>query len=105
LYRNIYTKMKVTFEWNEGNEPKSYTKHGVSNLEAEAVFQDEGKLHFRDPLHSSDESRFVTIGRSNRPRILFIAWTLRRAKVRIISARPASRKERKLYEKKSKKTK
>ena len=96
--------MDVEFEWDDGNNVKSYSKHGVSCLEAESVFQDHQRLDFNDPLHSGDESRFVTIGRSNRPRVLFLAWTIRNtAKVRIISARPASRKERGIYEKKSKK--
>lgn len=90
--------MKVRFDWDGGNEPKSYTKHGVSRQEAESVFQDRDRLDFRDPLHSDAEDRFVTLGRSSRPRVLFIAWTLRRDLVRVISARPASRKERHVYE-------
>ncbi len=91
--------MKVEFEWDFGNDTKSYTKHGVSCLEAESVFQDKARSDYLDPLHSSVESRFLTIGMSSRPRILLLAWTLRRKKVRIISARPASKKERGLYEK------
>jgi uncharacterized DUF497 family protein len=94
--------MKVTFEWDAGNELKSYTKHGVSTYESESVFQDQFRLDFSDPLHSLSENRFITLGRSNRPRILCIAWTLRQKKVRIISARPASRAERGVYEEKNK---
>ncbi|HEX5037883.1 MAG TPA: BrnT family toxin [bacterium] len=94
--------MKVAFEWDGGNDVKSYTKHGVSRQEAESVFQDDRKLHFSDPFHSKGERRYITVGRSAHPRILFIAWTLRGTKVRIISARPASRKERKVYEEKNK---
>ena len=90
--------MKVTFQWDAGNEVKSYTKHGVSKEEAESVFQDERRLDFPDPLHSRAENRFITLGRSSRPRVLFMAWTLRRATVRVISVRPASRKERGVYE-------
>lgn len=93
--------MKVEFEWDEGNDVKSYSKHGVSCLEAESLFQDERRLDFRDPLHSQDEERFVTLGQSSRPRILFAAWTLRKGKVRVISVRPASRKERNVYEEKN----
>lgn len=95
--------MKVSFEWNPGNNIKNYTKHGISCEEAESVFQDEKRLDFPDPLHSHSEDRFITLGKSNRPRILFVAWTLRRKSVRIISARPASRKERKVYEEKNRK--
>lgn len=94
--------MKVTFEWDSGNQVKNYTKHGVSRLETESVFQDKKRLDFPDPLHSGIEDRFVTVGRSNRPRILFVAWTLRENKVRVISARPASKKEREIYEEKNK---
>jgi len=92
--------MKVFFEWDAGNDVKSYTKHGVSCLEAESVFQDPQRLDFSDPLHSSREKQYISLGRSNRPRTLCLAWTLRRNKVRIISARPTSRKERTLYEEK-----
>lgn len=93
---------KVKFEWDAGNETKSYTKHGVSNLEAESVFQDVQRIDFYDPLHSRKENRLITLGKSNRDRIMFIAWTLRTHKVRIISVRPASKKERGIYEEKNK---
>lgn len=93
--------MKITFEWEAGNDTKSYSKHGVSCQEAESVFQDAHRLDFPDPFHSKTERRYITIGRSNRPRVLCIAWTLRGRLVRIVSARPASRKERNVYEKKS----
>ncbi|MBF0361915.1 MAG: BrnT family toxin [Oligoflexia bacterium] len=89
---------RVEFEWDEGNNTKNYSKHGVSCLEAESVFQDDYRLDFTDPFHSISEKRYLTLGRSNRPRILIIAWTLRGIKVRIISARPASKKERAVYE-------
>lgn len=94
--------MKVTFEWDAANNVKSYTKHGVSCEEAESVFQDLLRLDFADPLHSRSEDRYLTVGRSTRSRMLLIAWTRRGAKVRVISARPASRKERKIYEEKNK---
>jgi len=95
--------MKVVFEWDSGNQVKNYTKHGVSRLETESIFQDGKRLDFPDPLHSEVEDRFVTVGRSNRPRILFVAWALRGKKVRVISARPASKKERRIYEQKNQK--
>ena len=94
--------MRVEFQWDTGNEVKSYTKHGVSREEAESVFQDPGRLDFPDPLHSGAEDRFVTLGRSSRPRMLFVAWTLRGTRARVISVRPASRKERGVYEEKAK---
>lgn len=98
--------MRVTFEWDDGNEIKNYTKHGVSCQEAESVFQDSTRVDFADPLHSAAETRYVTLGRSSRPRLLFLAWTRRSTSVRVISARPASRKERQVYaEKNQKRTK
>ena len=92
---------KVDFQWDAGNDVKSYTKHGVSREEAESAFQDEHRLDFADPLHSHRENRFVTLARSARPRVLLGAWTLRGRHVRVISARPASRKERTVYEAKN----
>ena len=92
--------MRVDFDWDDGNDVKNYTKHGVSELEAESLFQDVDRLDYRDPIRFEDETRFVTMGRSNRPRVLFCAWTLRGRKARIISVRPASRKERLVYEEK-----
>lgn len=93
---------RVEFQWDAGNDVKSYTKHGVSREEAESAFQDETRLDFRDPLHSQREDRFVTLARSSRPRILLVAWTLRGRYARVISARPASRSERRVYEEKNK---
>ena len=93
--------MKVTFEWDRGNELKSYVKHGVSVMEAESVFQDPLRLDFADPLHSKEEKRFIALGKSNRPRLLFVAWTLRQNRVRIISVRSASKKEKRVYEEKN----
>ena len=93
--------VRVHFQWDAGNDTKSYTKHGVSREEAESVFQDSRRLDFPDPLHSAKEGRFVTLGRSSHPRVLFVAWTLRSRRVRVISVRPASKKERVVYEKAS----
>lgn len=95
--------MEVRFEWDDANNVKNYTKHGVSCEEAESVFQDVSRFDYHDPLRPQTEKRYVTLGRSNRPRILLIAWTLRGEYVRVISARPASRRERKIYEEKNKK--
>ena len=96
-----YNVRRVRFEWDAGNNTKSYTKHGVSSEESESVFQDERRLDFPDPLHSGKKNRFVTLGRSSHPRVLFVAWTLRGQIVRVISVRPASRKERAVYEDKN----
>ena len=87
----------LQFDWDDGNNTKNYSKHGVSTQEAESLFQDPSRLDFADPLHSQDETRFVSIGQTSRPRVLFAAWTIRYEFVRIISIRPASLKERQIY--------
>ncbi|MBI4238952.1 MAG: BrnT family toxin [Deltaproteobacteria bacterium] len=91
----------MAFEWDHGNDTKNYSKHGVSCQEAESAFQDRRRLDFDDPFHSRAERRYITLGQSSRPRLLCVAWTLRGTHVRIISVRPASRKERHLYEEKN----
>jgi uncharacterized protein len=73
-------------------------KHGVSFDEASTVFQDSLSITISDPLHSEDEERFVVIGYSCQNRLLVVVHTDRGDRIRIISARPASRKERRTYE-------
>ena len=74
-------------------------------MEAESLFQDEFRVDFRDLTHSQSENRFISLGKSSRPRLLFAAWTLRTNKIRIISVRPASKNERGVYEEKNKQRK
>ena len=73
-------------------------KHRVTFEEAASVFLDPSALTFWDPDHSEEEVREITIGRSARHRVLFIAHAPRDGRVRIISARKATRKEQKQYE-------
>jgi len=73
-------------------------KHGVSFEEAASVFLDPAALTFLDPDHSEDEERAITIGRSARHRVLFVAHTEREDRLRIISARRATRQEQEQYE-------
>jgi len=92
-------KHKIIFEWDQWNVQKNEDKHGVSTTEAESVFFDSAYKLFEDVKHSSpSEMRYVLFGRSLENRILMISFTKREGRVRIISARPASRKERNLYE-------
>lgn len=89
---------KVTeFEWDKGNLDKSYNKHGITPNEAEEVFLDEEQLVLEDVKHSEKEKRFTIIGKSRKETILFIAFTVRRNKIRVISARKANSKERGKY--------
>jgi len=73
-------------------------KHGVSFEEACTAFKDPLSLTIDDPLHSNDEKRLVLIGMSYDNRILVVVHTERGDKIRIISARKATKKERKYYE-------
>jgi len=90
--------MTLGFEWNAEKAKTNLSKHGVSFDEASTVFKDELSITIADPMHSDDEDRFVVIGCSHRNRILIVVHTDRGDRIRIISARPATRKERKYYE-------
>jgi len=86
------------FEWDEGNATKNYLKHKVTQYECEEVFSN-NPLVLKDATHSQKEERFLAWGKTNKKTVLTIAHTIRNNKIRVISARPASRKERKDYEK------
>jgi len=90
----------IEFEWDEGNEQKNWIKHNVSAKEAEEPFLTEEQLILEDIQHSTrNEARYILIGKSKQERILFIVYTIRVGKIRIISARDTDRKEVLLYEK------
>jgi len=89
------------FIWDKGNKDKNWIKHKVTNQEGEEVFFDEEKKTFKDKLHSKGEERFRIIGRTKGGRLLFVVFTIRRNRVRIISARDINKKEVKLYEEKT----
>ena len=91
--------MPLTFEWDEKKARSNATKHGVRFDDASTVFADSLSLTILDPTHSHDEERFVTIGRSHRGKLLVVVHTDRGDNIRIISARSASRRERRTYEK------
>jgi uncharacterized protein len=88
----------VTYEWDPAKAAANVTKHRVSFEEAASVFLDPRAITFRDPDHSDDEERDITIGRSARRRVLFVAHGERGGHIRIISARRATRRERRQYE-------
>ncbi len=89
----------ITFEWDEYNKSKIRLKHNITPQEAEQVFFNERLIIF-DEKHSSTERRYQLMGISNATRVLFIVFTIRNNKIRIISARSASKKERSNYGKK-----
>lgn len=83
----------MIYEWNREKDAANWRKHGVPFFEAVTVFQDPLAVTFDDPDHSAEERRFVTIGMSQRGRILFVATAERGERLRIITARRATRKE------------
>ena len=88
----------MKFEWDPAKALVNERKHGVMFDEASTVFGDDLSVSGRDIAHSLGENRFVTLGMSNQGRVLVVCHTDRRAVIRIISARPAIRKEKRLYE-------
>ena len=89
------------FEWDAGNKQKSLVKHEVSNEECEETFFDHKKEIQKDRLHSINEERYALIGQTKQNRLLYIIFTIRKDKIRFISARDINKKERKLYEEKN----
>ncbi len=87
------------FQWDKGNELKNWLKHGVTQAEAEEVFFNEPLLLFEDEEHSDHEDRVLAFGQTNGGRCLVVAFTIRKAFIRVISARNMNRKERGNYEK------
>ena len=90
---------KITgFEWDKGNIDKSYQKHDITPNKAEEVFLDEDLLLLEDIKHSKQEERFEATGKIIKGEVLFLVFTIRKDKIRIISARKANKKERRRYE-------
>ena len=90
--------MSLHFEWDEKKARSNAEKHSVLFEEAATIFADALSLTIPDPSHSLAEDRFVTIGRSHRGKLLVVVSTERSDNIRIISARSASRRERRSYE-------
>jgi uncharacterized DUF497 family protein len=85
------------FEWDAANWRKSELKHGVAVVEAEEVLLNDPVCQV-DVRHSGSEQRYVALGTTNDGRRLFVAFTVRRSRVRVISARPMSRREREIHD-------
>jgi uncharacterized DUF497 family protein len=88
----------VKFEWSQQKAAANLRKHGVSFEEAASVFGDPFAATIADPDHSTDEPRFITMGVTPAQRVLVVVHTERAERVRIISARAATRAEKKKYE-------
>lgn len=90
------------FEWDDWNVKKNQQKHCVSVIECEQIFSDPKKRIFTDRSHSSvKERRFILIGSTVAGRALYVVFTIRSKRIRVISARDLNRKERYLYEEKN----
>ena len=85
------------FQWDSGNATKNSTKHAVSQPECEQVFFNVPLVVAADPEHSVREARYFALGQTDAGTLLLVVFTLRGALIRVISARPMSRREREVY--------
>ena len=90
--------MPLSFTWDPRKDAANQRKHGVAFTEARTAFADVLSITIPDPAHSADESRCLLVGRSHRGRLLVVAHAEQGDEIRIISARPATRRERHAYE-------
>ena len=90
--------MSLVFQWDPKKAAANVRKHGVSFPEAMTSFQDPLARIHDDPGHSEGERREILVGHDASARLLVVAFTARGLAIRIISARPATRRERKDYE-------
>ncbi|MBI5591535.1 MAG: BrnT family toxin [Deltaproteobacteria bacterium] len=90
--------MKFTFEWDEVKAKENLKKHGVSFEEGRTIFNDSFLFTFPDVEHSVKEARYINIGLSANGRILIVIHTERQEKIRIVSCRKATARERRFYE-------
>lgn len=85
------------FDWNKGNIEKNWEKHKVIYIECEEVFFNKPLIVKEDEPHSVAESRYYALGQTDTGRLLFVVFTIRGNKIRIISARDMNKKERRIY--------
>lgn len=90
--------MSLEFEWDEGKAASNVKKHRVAFAEAVTVFSDPLAAIFDDEIHSEEEQREIIIGHSDANRLLLVCFTERAGAIRIISARRATKRERRDYE-------
>ena len=90
--------MAYVFEWDAAKAEENRRKHGVTFDEASTVFGDPLGILMRDPAHSVGEQRYLLLGSSNRRKLLVVAFAERPPRTRLISARRATRGERRKYE-------
>jgi uncharacterized protein len=86
------------FQWDRRKADQNAAKHGVTFEDAATVFADPLSLTIGDPIHSDGEDRFVILGHAADGRLLVVVHTERGDTIRIISARPSTARERRMYE-------
>jgi len=94
----------LLFEWDPGKAKKNLRIHGITFDEASTAFKDTLSLTIYDPLHSESEDRFALVGNSCKNRLLVVIHTEHGDRIRIISARKATKNERKQYEENAKRS-
>lgn len=90
--------MNLTFEWDSEKARSNLRRHGISFEEASSVFGDPLSITIGDTLHSTQEQRFITMGESALKKLIIVSHVDRGDNIRILSARLATKKERKQYE-------
>lgn len=86
------------FEWDVHNTEKLRTRHGVTPVECEQAFFNPPLVVGDDVLHSGSENRYYSLGQTDAGRPLFLVFTIRKDRIRVISARTMSRRERRIYQ-------
>ena len=90
--------IQMLFEWDDNKEKINIAKHGIDFSTAAHVFQDENRIEFFDEAHSEYEDRYITIGQINGVTIIvMVVYTERENAIRLISARKATKLERRMY--------
>jgi uncharacterized DUF497 family protein len=100
IYKVVIDIKKIKpkeFDWNRGNKDKNWQRHRVDFRECEEIFFNQPLKTFYDIRHSQKENRFIALGVTNKNRKLYVVFTMRNKKIRVISARDMSRKERRIY--------
>ena len=88
----------VGFEWDNWNIDKSYQKHGITPNETEEVFLDEDVKIEKYLKHQEQEERYIAIGKTTENKMLFVVFTIRKDKIRVVSGRQANKKEKEVYQ-------
>jgi uncharacterized DUF497 family protein len=97
---DIYKKLEkcTGFQWDKGNIEKNWLKHSVNPSKCEQIFFNLPSIAYDDIKNSEKENRYYSLGKTDADRFLFVVFTIRKDRIRVISARDMNRKERQVYE-------